>query len=156
MVELLKTQLMEYKKFTLEDELKDQEDFINYQFAENEALGFVREDGPVFVEEIKRESLSGLRGGVQKFKKYWNDDHGFKSDQPIYSYSGGAFVTNGIKFVQEEIFRNIEKNNLAKKTWDHICDVLADDLSRILSHEYHGFLHDKIPLRSYPPKTTIK
>ncbi len=147
MVKLLKAQLME-RKFTLEEELQDQEDFINHQFAENDKeLGFVTDDGPVFTTEIKQESLLGLREGVKKFKRYWNDDHCFKEDQPIYSYSGGAFVTNGVSFVQEEIERQIAQNKIAQANWGDLYDVFSDTISRVLSHEYHVLLHNKIPFR---------
>ena len=151
MVKLLKTTLME-PKFTLEEELKDQESFINHQFAENDSeLGFVTDDGSEFTAEIKKESLTGLRIGVQKFKTYWNPHHNFKEDQPIYCYSRGT-IYKCEDLVQKEIERQIAGNKFAQKNWDDICDVFSDTVSRVLSGEYGSLLEKKIPFRVYQPK----
>src|SRR3989344_9060594 len=110
MVELLKTTLME-PKFTLEEELKDQESFINHQFAENDSeLGFVTDDGPEFTAEIKKESLTGLRKGVKKFKSKFNPNHGFTEDQPIYCYDRADFWYSDN--VQVEIEKQISGNRI--------------------------------------------
>ncbi|MBS3171861.1 hypothetical protein J4449_04595 [Candidatus Woesearchaeota archaeon] len=151
MVELLKTELMEAKKFTLEEELKDQEDFINHQFVENDKeLGFVTDDGLEFTAEIKKESLIGLRKGVRKFKTYWNPHHDFKEDQPIYCYDRGAFWYDDP--IQKEIEKQIAENKFAQENWDDIFDVFSDTISRVLSWEYTEFVKKKIPFRVYPPK----
>ena len=147
MVELLKTTLME-PKFTLEEELKDQESFINHQFAENDSeLGFVTDDGPEFTAEIKKESLTGLRKGVKKFKISWNPYHGFKEDQPIYCYRGGT-IFRCDDLVQVEIEKQISGNKIAQEYWEDLYDVFSDTVSRVLSREYGFFLHKKIPFRS--------
>ena len=145
MSERIKLDLMESKP-SLEDELKDQKDFINYQFEFNGLLDFITEDGEIFTREIKGESLTGLREGVKKFKKYCNDDHKFKEDQSIYSYRVGSFAINGIGFVQKEIEKQVFANKVAQENWGHYCDVLSDTISRILSNQYHTFLH----LKAYP------
>lgn len=147
MLSLPKVGLMEPKRFTLEEELKDQEGFINYQFAENDKeLGFVTDDGPVFTAEIKRESLTGLRKGVQKFKNKFNLQYGFKEDQPIYCYGCADFWYDDN--VQVEIEKQIAANRIAQESWGDICDVFSDTISRVLSREYVFFLHRKIPFRS--------
>lgn len=145
MAELLNTELMKTKKFTLEDELRDQEDFINYQFAENDSeLGFVTDDGPVFTAEIKKDSIRGLRQGVQKFKAEWNPRHNFKEDQPIYCYRGGT-IYRCEDLVQKEIEKQISGNRIAQKQWDDLYDVFSDTISRVLSREYGVLLNKKIP-----------
>ncbi len=149
MVELLKTQLMETKKFTLEEELEDQENFINHQFAENDSkLGFVTDDGPIFTAEIKKESLTGLRKGVKKFKAQFNQYHGFKEDQPIYCYDRADFWYSD--YVQVEIERQISGNRIAQEHWGDLYDVFSDTISRVLSTEYIFFVNKKIPLKIYP------
>ena len=146
---MLKTQLMEQKKLNLEEELKDQEDFINHQFAENNSeLGFVTDDGPAFTAEIKRESLVGLRIGVKKFKTKFNPSHGFKEDQPIYSYDRADFWYSD--HVQVEIEKQISGNKVAQEHWEDLYDVFSDTISRVLSKEYVFFVNKKIPPKVYP------
>ena len=144
-----KTHLMEQRKFTLEEELKDQEDLINQQFAENDQeLGFVADDGPEFTAEIKRESLTGLKKGVKKFKTEFNQSYEFKEDQPIYCYDRADFWYSD--HVQKEIERQIAASQTAQRQWADICDVFSDTISRVLSFEYAKFVNRKIPFKSYP------
>ena len=148
MVDLLKTELMR-KKLTLEDELKDQEDFINCQFAENDQeLGFVTDDGPIFTAEIKKESLTGLRKGVQKFKVQFNPNHGFTEDRPIYCYDRADFWYSN--HVQVEVEKQISGNRIAQEHWGELYDVFSDTISRVLSGEYIFFVNKKIPFKVYP------
>jgi|SRR3989344_550566 len=143
-----KTALME-PKFTLEEDLKDQESFINYQFAENDSeLGFVTDDGPGFTAEIKKESLTGLRKGVKKFKAQFNPNYGFTEDQPVYCYDRADFWYSN--HVQVEIEKQIAGNKFAQENWGDLYDVFSNTISRILSREYIFFVNKKIPFKVYP------
>jgi|GEM_PF-4248920 len=131
----LKSAMAEY---SLDTVLRDQELFVSELYDRHkELLAYQRKKPAEFKDALKKESIAGIRDGIEKFIRIENRQ-GNKHGDNLFDYSITRFLDTDLREpIQSRIADNeTVRKHLTREFQHGVFDVATETIAYIVSEEY--------------------